>query len=286
MLYKSTSSQQGKNIWNQGVSVVIGVRGKDRIKSLLLVLDSFRKNPYQEKFEIIVVEADKKPQVYEQLVESLDVSSREIVKYVWVYSGGFYNRGWVFNVGVKCARFGTLILHDSDLLVPEDFIQKQAMFLSNKEHRAFNTWGCIQYLNSKFSQRLIQGGITLSKLGKQDILGRFSSQSIHGGSVCVRRNFFLEIKGCPEEFEGWGCEDDAFRLKASSFTEWSNNSIVVLNHLYHNRSGIDKIKAKKANPNYEYNCGVLSKMETWSKKKWIDYISELDYWGNFFKYAN
>jgi len=93
-----------------------------------------------------------------------------------------FNRGLLLNIGAHLSDKGhsTIILHDVDLLPQEDI----------KEWYSFQP--------TKFP-------LHIAACWKE----RYDSKSYFGGVVSFNRNLFEEINGFPNNFWGWGGEDDA-----------------------------------------------------------------------------
>jgi glycosyltransferase involved in cell wall biosynthesis len=206
---------------NESVTVVIGHRGEERLPNLLNTINSF--HGLKQRPQIIVVEQDTFPLCRNKIEPKVD-------QYIFTYSDHPYNRGWAFNVGAKLARTEFILLHDNDLVVPEDYLDQITPYVKNA-HAAV-CWGKISYLTAESTSEFPNG--------KKRSIRTITNEGIHGGSTLVRREFYYEIGGFDERFEGWGAEDDAFYEKARKLGRLiraNPNTGPWLFHLYHRHSG-------------------------------------------------
>lgn len=96
-----------------------------------------------------------------------------------------FNRGALLNVGVKVAGMGDndiLCFHDVDLLPGEDIIDEYLIPLAPRTVRH------------------------IARAWK-----RYDSDTYMGGIVLMRQGDFKRANGFPNDFWGWGGEDDEFR---------------------------------------------------------------------------
>jgi glycosyltransferase involved in cell wall biosynthesis len=201
---------------NEKVTVVIGHRGEFRLPGLLRTIESF----YRQNVKplVCVVEQDSKP-LCQSVLEPL------VDKYIYTYSEDPYNRSWAFNVGVNQCESDILILHDGDLVVPIDYVDRSIRGL--RDIHALQPWSRIVYLTEESSRNWPQAEKVPIRV--------ISNTGIHGGSMAVRRDWYLHIGGMDERCEGWGAEDDAFYEKARKVGKLRkvgpNGSLLY--HLYH-----------------------------------------------------
>ena len=115
--------------------------------------------------------------------------------------GKKFNRGMLLNIGFHLTNelYDTFIFHDVDLL-PDKNIRK---YYSMKP----------EYKNIYISQR---DDVTIMKRKGPIHIGscwrdRYTGDSYMGGIISFNKNMFEEINGYPNNFWGWGGEDDALR---------------------------------------------------------------------------
>ncbi|TXG78628.1 MAG: glycosyltransferase [Rhodocyclaceae bacterium] len=205
--------------YNGTVSVVIGHRGTERIWHVQRTIESLRKQT--TPVQIILVEQDAFP-VARSALEGL------VDKYLFCYSDQPYNRSWAFNCGVKIAETELILLHDGDLLVPEDYLAYAAT--KALKCNIFQPWYKIVYLDEMSSQLF-----PLGPLAKERAV---TNAGIHGGSTLIHRSWYLQVGGMDERFWGWGAEDDSFYEKCRRLGRYvkADGKGPTLHHLYHSRS--------------------------------------------------
>lgn len=200
-----------------GVVAVLAIRGSHREKSLVKVLKSLQAQTIPTK--IVLVEQDQKPYL-KSVVEPL------VDRYVFCWSDRPFNKSWAFNVGVKQYGSPYVLLHDADIPVPEDYLEKSLEMLGERD--ALIPWKTIKYLDAASSATWPNGDLSVTHT--------YGSRGIHGGSVLVNRAFYLDIRGMDERFESWGGEDDCFYYKMThlgNVVPYHPDNGFDLVHLYH-----------------------------------------------------
>lgn len=106
------------------------------------------------------------------------------------------------NLAVLSAKEDFVIVNDADLLINKLFFKNiQAM---STEHLYFGSWSEIKYQK--------ESGKGYDKTTEWQT-GKFTYAN--GGSVSFNRNFFIELGGYDNIFQGWGAEDNDFNFRAS-----------------------------------------------------------------------
>ena len=217
------------------VSVIMAHRGRDRLDGLKRSIASLRAQS-RECF-IILVEQDREP-VLRDVIEPL------VDRYLFTFSPFLFNKSWAFNCGAMLANDEFLLLHDSDLIAPENYV-REAIQILGKSGVAL-PWTRILYLTEESSILYPEEPLRVSHT--------FSSHQVCGGSLLVRREFYLEIGGMDERCEGWGGEDNAFFIKACKLGKVGRAHPVkgpTLIHYYHPL-------APKSHRHYNINSHVMS----------------------------
>lgn len=138
-----------------------------------------------------------------------------------------YCRSWAFNVGAKQARGELLVLHDNDLLVPEDYAAQSWAHLQ-QGHELINLKRFVFYLNAKHTYALCNGRAQLDDQPPETIMQNAEG----GGSIVISRAAFDRIGGMDENFIGWGGEDNEFWERAQTLNVWPYGSLPLV-HLWH-----------------------------------------------------
>jgi len=249
------------------ISVIIPTGGVGRSIFLDLAVKHLKDSRYGKDCEYVLVEVDKTTRVPRSTKERFD-------KYVFIKSEGLFNLGKARNVGAKESSGDLLIFHDNDLLCPPTFLVDTVQDFK-KSLCAGTTWSNVNYLNKNFSTKILSNKVKLTDVERDDVVGTYSSATVHGGSIWAERQLFFDIKGFDESFEGWGCEDDAFWLKVKSTLKWTNGKRTSLYHLYHEASGIEVDEARRSNPKYSLHRQRLEKMYAYDKQDWLKHIENI-----------
>lgn len=231
------------------VTVVLGVRNPRRIHAVLEVVASLYKQTVPVR--VIVVEQDLFPNCRPYLEHLVDT-------YLFTYSTGDYNRSWAFNVGAGQAESDLILLHDCDLVPPEDYIATAKNLMLTEKTQAVIPWGTIKYLSKHSSEHWPLPSPVVEKLVS-------SKQNIRGGSLLIERDFFTKIGGMDESFWGWGGEDDLLYNAMQRFGKVSLPSPTQgseLIHLWHPSS-------YKQEP-HEVNIRHLKTMQGMSNKDFLE----------------
>lgn len=203
------------------ISFVIGHRGMDRLAGLLAVLESIA-GQKDCSIECIVVEHDREARLRDVLPSW--------IQYIHIPAGeedkGF-SKSKTFNAGAKAASSEVLILHDGDMLVPQDYASEVLHW--HKEGYEFSSLKrFIFYLSEASSQTVIDQRSV-------DIVPEIEaiSQNLPGGGSCaISRAAYFEIGGFDESFAGWGGEDIEFLDRARTLKKFDYEYVPII-HLWH-----------------------------------------------------
>lgn len=138
---------------------------------------------------IIPYRASTQPERRDQLKNLLDAFAKFIPSaYVYImeqHDDKPFNRGALLNVGIKVAGMGdndVICFHDVDLLPCENLIQEYLIPLDR---------GTVRHI---------------ARVWK-----RYDSDTYLGGILLMNQGDFIAINGFPNNFWGWGGEDDELR---------------------------------------------------------------------------
>jgi len=247
------------------ISVVMAFRGREdgRLDGLKKCIKCLREQTLD--CYIILVEQDKVP-VHQGELEPL------VDSYLFIYSSAMFNKSWAFNCGAMIAPDDLILLHDCDLLVPKSYVKESVKVLGTKDMAL--PWAKILYLTEESSKKYPDGHPKISST--------LTSHQAVGGSLLVRKNFYLKIGGMDERFFGWGGEDNAFYAKAAKLGRMTRVSPVVgmtLLHHYHK-------PAPKSHSNNHINNHLLWQYYQGSDKDILSKIRALDPIGDPLKGKN
>jgi hypothetical protein len=180
------------------VSFVIGHRGLERLPHLLATLRSIA-GQRNVRFECILVEQSVAPEVQDHLPAWVRYLHTPLPAPEMPYC-----RAWAFNVGARMASGELLILHDNDLLIPQDYTCDHLRLL-HQGWEVINLKRYIFYLSRQATHRLFEteAGPSLRE-APESILQNAEG----GGSLAIARDAYFAIGGFDEAFIGWGGEDN------------------------------------------------------------------------------
>lgn len=203
------------------ISFVIGHRGVSRLPHLLATLESIA-GQQGARIECLVVEQDQEPHA----ARFLPAWVRHIHTPPPV-SDMPYCRSWAFNVGIRNAAGAALVLHDNDMLVPQDYgASLLAHFREGFE--VINLKRFTFYLTEGHTAKVLSGESTISDAPPLAIM----QNSEAGGSVAITRDAYAHIGGMDESFVGWGGEDNEFWERAQTRRLWPYAYLPMV-HLWH-----------------------------------------------------
>lgn len=203
------------------ISFIIGHRGMARLGHLLATLESIA-GQQNALVECIVVEQETES----QLAGVLPAWARHIHTSPPA-SDMPYCRSWAFNIGVKQARGGVLVLHDNDMLVPVDYASR-ILDKVGDGYDVVNLKRFIFYLNESHTQAVFAGRAALTAEAPAAIMQNTEG----GGSVAITREAYDRIGGMDESFIGWGGEDNEFWERAKICKVWPYGYLSLV-HLWH-----------------------------------------------------
>ena len=206
---------------NPEASFVVGHRGMTRLSQLLATLESIA-GQSGAHCECIVVEQDVEPHLAGRLPSWVrhvhsPPPSRDMP----------YCRSWAFNVGAGHARGKVLVLHDSDLLVPADYVARSLECIG-RGFDVVNVKRFIFYLDEAHSRAVCGDSAALFDATPETILQNPQG----GGSAVITREAYDRIGGMDEAFIGWGGEDNEFWERAMTLAVWPWGNLPLV-HLWH-----------------------------------------------------
>ena len=207
------------------ITFIIGYRhSNERLQNLRRVLEWL--TPFQG-MDIILIEQDKHSKISELNLRA---------KHIFIKSENPYNRSWAFNVAAKYATTPILIFGDSDLIMhPNSFIQAVQQ-IDNFD--VVNPYNSVIDLTPQESSMDINSILQINKIGRGEADGDIQKTNLCGGIIIFRKDKFMEIGGFPEDFLGWGGEDDMMTIKVKSFLNYTTIPNKCY-HFYHEKANID-----------------------------------------------
>jgi len=205
-----------------GVSVVIPVRDIGRSDCAHTVIKNIKAQRYPE-IEIILVEQDQQQKIKQE--------NSTPYRYLFVPNqtpGQDFNKSRAFNTAVMATSYENVVLHDADIIVPADYINKVRDVLERFE--SCHIGAKVLYLNRTSTAQMCKMGNLNKGNDCERAVGYFE-----GGSIAFRKEYFFKVGGFNEAFEGYGCEDCDFFERLRDNTKFFNTRTVDMFHLWHSR---------------------------------------------------
>ena len=215
---QSTAAAIGRE--SPDLSVIIPFSGVDRLKQLQAVLDSFYAQS-QAKLEVILVQGGTATET------ELDLEPGVRTIQMDEPPGSRFNKSRLFNAGVRVATAPYLLLHDADILVPQNYVSS-CVGVFQQGWDAYCPIRFLFYLSQALTADFIRDTSESSLSTRQPVI----RQNFAGGSVAITRKAFDQIGGFDETFEGWGGEDVEFLHRARK-TKFFCGSLTPAMHLWH-----------------------------------------------------
>jgi predicted glycosyltransferase involved in capsule biosynthesis len=225
---------------------------EDRFLTLERVLQNIRNSNIN--CEVIIIE-----QGLESVLPSKNVILNE--NYIFMHNSLPFNKSWSLNVAWKTATTDTIVFGDADNLIDMNHILSSIEELKDYDFVSPHI-------------KLIDLTPNENKLPSEDIFnikrpgrGELDHQKLPmcGAMTIFTKGALERIGGWPEEFFGWGAEDDAMSIKVRHFLKWKENDNNCY-HLYHNRVSPDMNW-------YSRNIQIYNNYSNISKDKLEEYIN-------------
>lgn len=184
--------------------------------------------------EVIVVEQDRRPRLR---LGDCGIAVRQC----FAYNPGLFNKSWGLNVGVRMARAPVLLLLDGDILLETEAVQA-AVDACRHGVSAVNPYNELIDLSADDSDAVCDGRRNLEQVHRHRSNRSWVKENpcFCGGAYFMDAEFYREIGGQDERFEGWGGEDDAMSLKTVCLAQRTMTlADAHAYHLYHPRRRVD-----------------------------------------------
>lgn len=198
-----------------GVSVVIPVRGNDRLRNLHYCINKLLQQNI-EPIEIIVSEEDK--------FHSIDIGpfrQDSRIRHIFTRSDDVvnFNKSKAVNAGVAASTYNIISMNDADIVLPKDYLYRVSNILQDYE-------SCF-IAKEIYLMDFISAGISWRGGKRVDYFT--------GGNISFRKESFIKIGGMNEQFIGYGSEDCEFWTRIKNLTNLYENRDCPIIHLNHKR---------------------------------------------------
>lgn len=224
----------------------------DRFLTLKKVIDNIKKL----NTEIIIIE---------QGTESFlpDNYNMDNIKYIFLNNPHPFNKSWSLNIAYKESSNDIIVFGDADNLIDTDNLIL-----------AINQMEDYEFISPH--KRLIDLSENENNLEYSDIFninrpgrGELDHQKLPmcGAMTIFKKSSLDKIGGWPEEFFGWGAEDDAMSIKVKHFLKWKEIDEFNCYHLYHQPAIPDMAW-------YKRNITIYQQYMNTTKEGLQDYINK------------
>ena len=180
----------------------------DRERNLSVTLDWIRYNITDT--EIVIVEMDSISKIDENLKKD------PMIKYLFIKDEQVFNRGRARNMGSLLATGDIFIFGDNDIIMnPSEF--NHCLGQCRTGFQAVNPFCVMVDLSEENVKDFVinkDNPFDFRKLKEKNIESATENHrrdlNFAAGISMIRRDCFFDIGGWPEEFIGWGGEDDIF----------------------------------------------------------------------------
>lgn len=224
----------------------------------LLTLEKVLKNIKDSKLncETIIIE-----QGLESLLPTKNIITDE--KYIFINNPFPFNKSWALNVAWKQATTDIIVFGDADNLIDTKNI------LSSIEE--LNEYDFISPHIRLIDLNPEENSLEFNKIFEIDRPGRgeldHQKLPLCGAMTIFTKNALEKIGGWPEEFFGWGAEDDAMSIKVKHFLKWKENNNNCY-HLFHQRVTPEMQW-------YHRNLQIYNNYANISPEKLMEYINSI-----------
>lgn len=212
-----------------GISIVVPYRQSDRRDDLITVINCLRAMRFP-CVDIVLSEQDA--------TKHVDLSSElRPIEYVYTpnkFDGQHFNKSAAFNVGVAKAKYNLVVLHDADIIIENDYLNK--VYETLKTFDSCHLGAKVFYLNEKSSAELNRTAHLSTAYTCERTVSYFE-----GGTLACTKSAYRAIGGFNEDYIGYGMEDCDFFERLSTLTKFNESRSLFLFHLHHGRvDGWDK----------------------------------------------
>lgn len=173
--------------------------------------------------------------------------------HVFIENSGPFNKNWALNVGLKRSQTNVIVFGDSDLIMHPDHLIKSLEELNTYEF--VNPYQSVIDLDPNETNLGLGDILSINRPGR----GETDHQKVPicGGITLFRKDAIAKIGGFPENFWGWGAEDDAQDIMVKNFLNWKQMDFKCY-HLWHQRTSPDMNL-------YQRNLSILNSFKNMSK---------------------
>lgn len=219
---KALLKRSGDTYNGKGISIIIPVRGKDRVPYVKKVIENIKAQNY-EPYEIVITE---------EIAPNDKKSFFKNTKHTFKSRVGIelFNKSAVMNKGFTAARYDICMLLDADILLPKNYLIEVEKHIEDHDM-------CYLLKRLKYTKHRPHQITPDKKLGVSYI----RDDNFNGGSFAITKKAYKKIGGMCEKFIGYGYEDLEFWDRAKKLLKVNEHRIFDAIHIDHDHaSGYDK----------------------------------------------
>lgn len=251
------------------VSYIIPYRKstEDRERNLKLILKWINHNI--DNYEIIIVEMDNETKLDKSILSPK-------VKHVFQEDRGIFNRALARNIGGTVATKDVLIFSDNDVILDPKLMDLCIQECYENHYDAVNP--CFAMVDLKEEDlRKINYNVNdfdyfykmIGEKRSKDVECYREDMNFAAAIFLIRKDMFKYIGGWPDEFVGWGGEDDVMSYKIESLLN-SKGFNECIYHLPHQRNAYDWCD----HPEYQNNCDKMNRILNFDIEQLKSYCEE------------
>jgi len=196
----------------------------DRFETLKRVLENIK----DLDCETIIIEQGK-----ESILPTKEVNYN--FKYIFLYNDMPFNKSWSLNIAYREASFDKIVFGDADNLIETKYILEGISELDSFE--MVSPHCRLVDLSQEESKMDFSNIWTINRPGRGET--DHQKMTLCGAMTMFRKEALEKIAGWPEEFIGWGAEDDAMSIKVQHFLNWKCFDYNCY-HLWHEKAIVEQ----------------------------------------------
>jgi len=224
---------------------------RHRIQSINYTIRKFLAVQKDININLILVEQiiDKNlPLLTSSLIIPQKISSK-IIK----VSFPIFNKGWLYNIGVKNAISNNILLTEADVFVnSKEYLKGVINYATTKKINWFFAWNKIYYINSKAKDILFSEDRIV--LDNYDRVSTPNVGSTEGGIVYFNKEFYMNSLGGASELfrELGGIDNEIIRRSTFLYPHYIKYPHRII-HIWHKKSEVKEGRYRNDNRNiYHY----------------------------------
>lgn len=178
-----------------------------------------------EFVNVVLIEQMINP-IYKLYSKSLESLPNHLSLTKKVVKHNIFNKGWLYNIGVKQSKTNNIILAEGDISINRKYFIDLRDFISSNDYKWFFAWNKIIYWNEDVTKKL-----------RVDSPRETMAE---GGLIYFNKDFYWEIGGSNEFFQELGGIDNELAARVRFVVGEDKLFEGTINHLWHPVSYLKK----------------------------------------------